>query len=136
VDTLLAVHGLSDSFAVAVGNNGAVVFTNDGSSWTPATAKPVGVGVNLLTVWVKSETEWWVGASNGRMYYTLNGGQTWTEKTFTGNGAGTVESIVFSTATEGWMAHTTATPRGRIFRSFDGGQSWVLTPESSSARCR
>jgi photosystem II stability/assembly factor-like uncharacterized protein len=133
VDRLLGVHGLSDTFAVAVGNNGTVIFTTDGTNWTPATAKPVGVGINLLTVWVKSETEWWVGTSNGRAYYTTDGGQIWHEQTFTGSGSGTVESIVFSTKSEAWLAHTTTTPHGRILRSFDGGQSWVVTPESSSA---
>ncbi len=133
VDNLLAVHGLSDSFAVAVGNNGAVIFTNDGESWTAAATRPVGVGVNLNTVWVKSEDEWWVGSSNGRVYYTLNGGTTWTEKTFSGSGAGVVYSIVFPTASEGFISHSTATPRARILRSYDGGQSWVLTPEESGS---
>ncbi len=132
VDRLLAVHGLSDTFAVAVGNNGAVVFTQDGASWTPATAKPVGVGVNLLTVWVKSASEWWVGTSNGKLYYTTNGGLTWHEKTFTGSGTGNVYSIVFPTASEGLISHSTTAPRARILRSYDGGQSWVLTPEESS----
>lgn len=133
VDRLLAVHGLSDSFAVAVGNNGAVVYTADGVNWTPAAAKPVGVAINLLTVWVKSESEWWVGTSNGRMYYTLDGGQTWTQRTFSGSGTGTVESIVFPTKSVGYMTHTTTTPRGRIFRTYSGGNTWVITPEESTA---
>lgn len=133
VDRLLAVHGLSDTFAVAVGNNGAVVYSEDGVLWSASAARPVGVNINLLTVWVKSESEWWVGTSDGRMFYTTDGGQIWTEKGFSGSGTGTVEALVFPTDSVGYMTHTTTTPHARIFRTYNGGYSWTLTPEESSA---
>lgn len=132
-DQLNCVHGLSSTFAVAVGNNGAVIYTEDGVTWKAATKRPVAVGINLNTVFVKSEKEWWVGSSGGSMYYTLDKGVTWTTKTFSGSAAGQVRDIVFATDSVGFMAHDTATPRARIFRTYDGGYSWNLIPESSGS---
>lgn len=130
-DKLVCVHGLSSDFAVAGGQNGSIIFTQDGASWTASPSTPVGVGVTINTVWVKSTTEWWVGCSNGSLYYTLNQGVTWIEATFSGSGAGSVESIVFPTKSVGFLAHTSATPKGRILKSIDGGHSWKLLPEKT-----
>jgi photosystem II stability/assembly factor-like uncharacterized protein len=132
VDDLLAVHGFSSDFVVAVGKNGAVIYTENGATFATAT-RPVGVGINLNTVWVKSETEWWVGASNGNLYYTLDSGTTWSTSAFSGSGAGSVHDIVFATGSVGYLSHATAAPRGRIFRTFDGGASWTATPEKTGA---
>lgn len=126
------VYAFSMDFAVAVGDNGVVAYTSNGENWSAAPTYPVGAGVTLNTVFVKSKTEWWVGSSAGRLYYTLNGGQTWTEKAFPGSGSGQVYDIEFSTDSVGWLSHATATPAGRILRSYDGGQSWNVTPESSA----
>lgn len=123
-------HGIGGQFVVIVGDNGAIVRTSNGVTFS-AVNSPVGIGVNLNAVWVKSESEWWVGTSTGKVYYTTNGGTTWTEKTFSGSGAGVVYDIKFSTDSVGYIAHTSATPRGRILRTINGGYSWTLTPEVS-----
>lgn len=131
VEDLLCVHGISAQFAIAGGENGQLVYTTDGVIWAEPTTTPVGIGININTVWAKSTTEWWVGCSNGRLYYTLNAGITWTEKSFSGSGSGAVESIVFPTKTVGFLSHTSTTPKGRILRSIDGGNSWKLVPEKT-----
>lgn len=125
------VHALDDEFAIAVGNAGAVLFTNTGIAWALAPTSPVGYGTNLLCCWAKSTTEWWVGSDDGHLYYTLNAGKTWTEKSFDGSGAGAVYDIKFSTKSVGWISHSTATPKGRILRTTNGGYTWKLTPEST-----
>jgi photosystem II stability/assembly factor-like uncharacterized protein len=130
-DNLWCVHGLSESFAVAGGDSGSIVFAADGITWAASPSSPVGVGVTVNTIWAKSETEWWVGTSNGHLYYTLNQGVTWTEKSFSGSGAGAVQDIVFSTNSVGYLSHTSATPKGRILRTIDGGNSWKLVPEKT-----
>lgn len=130
-DDLNAVHGLSAEFAVAVGNSGAVIYTENGTQWS-AVARPVGNGVHLRTVWVKNKNEWWIGTSTGRLYYTLNKGVTWTEQTFPGSGTGRVDSLVFAKDSIAFLAHATTVPRGRILRSYDGGRSWTVMPESGS----
>jgi len=126
------VHAISEDFAVAVGNSGVVLYTENGETFALATA-PVGVGVNLNCVFVKNESEWWVGTDAGSLFYTLDGGSTWTTKAFPGSGAGEVRDIEFSTDSVAWLAHDTATPAGRILRSYNGGYSWQIAPERAGA---
>ena len=132
VDDLFDVFALSSTFAVAVGENGAVIYTEDGSTWAVAPVSPVGFGVTLLCVHMKSQDEWWVGTDGGQAFYTLDQGASWAESTFPGSGAGRVDSIKFATDSIGYLAHATATPRGRILRTFDGGHEWVVLPESDA----
>ena len=60
---------------------------------------------------------------------SADSGATWTEKTFSGSGAGSVTDIHFVTDSEVVLSHITAAPLGRILRSYDGGYSWVVMPE-------
>lgn len=126
---LNAVHALNANFAVAVGNDGAVIVAEDGERWSVTPTNPIGPGTDLTSVWVKSKTEWWVTTSAGDLYYTLNGGETWTRKRFTGDGVGTAEAIVFATDSIAYLSHTTAAPLGRLLASFDGGNSWIVLPQ-------
>jgi len=126
-DDLNAVHALSSTFAVAVGNASAIVKTENGTAWEKVTP-PTPVSVNYNCVWVKSEKEWWIGASNGNLYYTTDGGQTWSTKAFSGSGAGQVRDIAFASDSVAYLAHDTATPKGRILESCDGGYSWTVAP--------
>jgi hypothetical protein len=51
---------------VAVGNTNAVAYTqNGGSTWTSLTGP--NVGVNLLTVSLRSQNEWWIGDAGGKL---------------------------------------------------------------------
>jgi photosystem II stability/assembly factor-like uncharacterized protein len=132
VDDLLKVHALSDVNALAVGNNGAVVYTEDGSTWTAAT-RPVGAGIHLNSGWMVDERTWYVVTSTGLMYYTLDKGVTWTQKSFPGSGSGVGYDIKFPTRSVGYMSHSTSTPRGRVLRTIDGGYSWAVLPESAGS---
>lgn len=129
-DNLLAIHALSSTFAVAVGVNGAVIYTTDGEVFA-ATNRPVGVGVNLNCVWCLDESVWFVGTSTGRLYYSIDAGDNWTEKSFPGSGSGVVYDISFSTRSVGYLAHATSAPAGRILRTYDGGYSWGIVPEGT-----
>ena len=121
-----------DKMCGVVGVRNAVIYTtNGGESWASVTGPAPGVALNC--VWMHSETEWFVGTAGGRLYYTRDSGTTWVEKTFSGSGAGQVRDIVFATPTVGYMAHDTATPAGRIFRSIDGGFSWYALPEGTGS---
>lgn len=133
VDVLNAVHGLSETFAVAVGNNGAVVYTTDGDNWASVTVDPVGGGTHLTGVAVRGESDWIVVTDAGSMYYSLDQGDSWTAKAFPGSGAaGTCRDIAFSNVSVGYLAHdVTATTRGRILRTYDGGYSWQVLPEGT-----
>lgn len=125
------VHAYSDDFVIAVGNGGAIVKAEDGTIFSAVTPSPVGVGVHFNTVWAKSETEWWIGGSDGNLRYTRNSGTLWTTKAFSGSGTGVVHDIAFSNDTVGYLSHATAGNVGRMFRTTNGGYDWVLMPEGS-----
>lgn len=130
-DVLNAVHGISETFAVAVGNNGAVIFTTDGETWGSVAVDPTGGGEHLTGVAVRGENDWVVVSNAGNMYYTLDQGETWTAKGFPGSGTGVCRDIVFATSSIGYLAHDTAAVRGRILRTYDGGYSWQVLPEGT-----
>jgi photosystem II stability/assembly factor-like uncharacterized protein len=129
-DQLLAVHGISKYFAVAVGINGRVIYTDNGTTWSAVT-RPVGAGVTINDVAVKGENEWLVVTDDGNLYYTLDKGTTWYSKSFPGSGSGNARAIAFSNQSIGFLSHDTTTPRARIFRTFDGGYSWIAIPEDT-----
>lgn len=130
VENLKAISGSDEFNLVAVGENNAVLFTNDGgTNWGSVTGPDVGVDLNAVAV--KSANVWLVGADDGKLFYTDDGGATWTEKGFPGSGSGHVRALSFATGAVGYMAHDTATPRGRILRTIDGGFSWYVLPEAA-----
>ena len=131
-DDLLQIHATSDSFFVAVGNAGAIVKSENGTTVAAVTPRPVGVGVNLNVIWIKENDskQWWIGGSDGNVRYTVNNGISWTASRFSGSGSGAVRDIAFSTKSVGYLSHSSATPVGRLFKTKDGGASWVLQPAS------
>ena len=132
-DNYLAVAALSDKFAVAVGNNGAVSVITDGSVVTAVTA-PVGATVNLNCVALKSTRDWIVGTSDGRVFYTDDGGETWSQlgdfplMTSTTS----VEAISFATDSVGFMS-TVASGRAVVLQTFDGGHTWYVLPQGAGS---
>lgn len=130
-EVLNDVHAIDDQNIVAVGaNNAVIVTTNGGDSWASVTGPNVGVALNAI--WMRTSLEWLVGDAGGQLWYTRDGGVSWTEKTFPGSGTGVIRDIVFSTPTVGYMAHSTAAPAGRILRTIDGGYSWYVLPEGTT----
>lgn len=129
VNDLLAVHAYSEDFAVAVGRNGAVVYTRDRYNWTASPSVPVGAAINLTTVWMRDEDEWIVGTSDGRLFHTINAGVSWTQKSLPGTTPAEINKIRFANKTIGYCSAKLATPRGRVYRTFDGGYSWTVIPE-------
>lgn len=119
-------HAYDEDNVLLVGNNNAVIYATDGVTFTAVTGP--APGVNLNCCWMRSATEWWIGAADGSLYYTLNRGTTWTEKAFPGSGAGEVRDIEFPTRQVGLIAHDTVTPAGRILKTIDGGYQWWIMP--------
>ncbi len=127
---LLSVHAYDMLNVVAVGESNAVVFSRNGGNTWAAIVGP-SVGVNLNTVWMRGPNEWIIGDAGGQLWYTLDAGANWTEKTFPGSGAGGIRDVHFANRTVGYMAHDTATPLGRVLRTVDGGHSWYVAPENN-----
>jgi len=121
------VHAIDKYFAVAVGDSDAVIYTENQSTWTDLTA--TGSGHNLSAVWIKSENDFLVGTGSGSLYYTLDKGTTWTEKTNLPGTYTDINDIAFSTDSVGYLTGVISGPRARILRTFDGGYSWTVLPE-------
>lgn len=132
VNDLKAIHGSDERTLVAVGVSNTVLYTTDGGlTWSSVTGPAPAVDLNA--VYVKSANEWIIGTNGGELYYTKDAGVTWTAKGFPGSGAGIVRDIKFATPSVGYLAHSTATPAGRILRTVDGGFSWYVLPEGTGS---
>ena len=108
---------------VAVGATGKVVVSNNrGLTWSLTTTDPSAT--TLTSVGVRSATEFWVGDSAGGMWYTLDGGVSWTTASVGVTLAG-VHDIVWATPEVGYIAATVAGPLGRLFATSNGGRSWM-----------
>lgn len=132
-EDLNAIDGVDQLNLVAVGDNNAVVHTtNGGATWELIVGPAVGVDLNC--VHMVDETTWWVGtAAPGKLFYTINAGVSWVEKTFSGSGQALsqVTDIEFSTPSVGYMTQNTGANVGRIFRTINGGYSWYVAPEGT-----
>lgn len=125
------IYAFSTEIVIAVGASNAVVFTLNGSTFQSVTGPAVGIALNC--VFARTEREWWIGTAGGKLFYTLDQGQHWTEKGFPGSGAGQVDDIEFASNQVGFMAHRTATPLGRILRTISGGNTWYVLPDGDSS---
>lgn len=113
-----------DDCIVAVGAAGTVIrSTNRGATFAATATAPTTSA--LVSGWVFSQKRIWAGAVNGYLWYTLDGGKSWTRKGFAGEGTGQVFDIVFATEEIGYMLNANATPTARLFVTLDGGQNWT-----------
>jgi hypothetical protein len=91
----------------------------------------VPAAVALQAVWLISETVWWVGADDGSVYYTIDGGTTWTAFADFPATLTTVEDIAFHNDSVGYITGAIAGPVGVILRTYNGGFSWTRMQEST-----
>lgn len=106
---------------VAVGNNNAILYSrNDGETFSTVTGPAVGIALN--TVDLVTENVWYVGAANGKSYFTIDGGVTWTEMT-PDAAINVVNRIRFVDEMVGYMAVQVG-GSSRIYRTADNGYSW------------
>lgn len=106
---------------VAVGaSNAVIVSDNDGDTWTLVTGPAVGVALN--TVEVVTANIWYIGAANGKSFYTTNGGDTWVEMT-PDSSITVVNKIRFVDEIVGYMV-VTLSASVRLYRTADNGNTW------------
>jgi photosystem II stability/assembly factor-like uncharacterized protein len=123
------IHGTDELNITAVGASNAVLNTNNGGfAWIGYTGPDVGVKLNCIAM--RTPFEWFVGADDGTLWYTRDGGVNWGASAFSGSGTGHVLALAFSNTMVGYMAHQTAAPAGRMFRTVDGGNAWYALPEA------
>lgn len=117
------------STGYAVGDNNAFIYTTNGEDWYARTGP--AVGVNLLSVAVNDQGHVFVGANDGNLYRSEDGGLNWLDPD--GNagawrsfGTGTVDYVEFDEDTGyfGLLIFNNPTPLGSIYTSINGGATW------------
>lgn len=125
------IHGVGTSIIVSVHNNNVIQFsTNGGNSFQLATTT-AGLngpesGANLTAVFVRSRYVWYVGTNTGKLWYTTNGGSTWSQRTLPNQSAiSVVNDIKFSVPRQehGVIAVEQA-GAGKVYRTITGGREW------------
>lgn len=123
---LARIHGQGDVI-MAAGATGIVVrSTNRGQSWSTLPTIPASVSLTALDV--RDSNRVWVGASNGAVYYTLDGGNNWTLVTLAGTPSA-INDIVFVNDEIGWVAGIESGVAG-LWYTPNGGSDWS-TPNAS-----
>jgi hypothetical protein len=128
VAVLNAVYGLSEEFAVAVGNDGAIIVINNDLA-SSLTTTPIAIGEDIISVFVKNRKEWFIGTASGNFWYTLDGGETWTQKVLDGSPTA-VTAIDMPTASVMYVSATVSTG-GTVYLSINGGQSFERLPSDT-----
>lgn len=128
-DDLKDIDGFDMDRVMAVGDNGAVVYTLNGATWVEAENSPVGP-TNLAAVAFRTKNEVWVGGDAGSAFYTQDWGRRWYEKELPG-GLVEVTAIVWATETVGFIAGIDAVGHAKILRTINGGFSFYVMPEAS-----
>jgi hypothetical protein len=127
---LLRIHGTQDGTTLLATGRGSttIVSTNSGQTWGTTVTNVSAVALDVGAALVLDSLRYWVGTLNsGRLFYTLNGGQTWIEKTFSGSGSGNLYDIVAATNEVIYFSHSTNTPTARLFATWDGGADFTNT---------
>lgn len=113
------------SLIVATGASGAIIYsTNSANAWASIPASPSWGTPTVQAVDVVGGNIIWVGSSGGQIFASLDRGNSWAEYQFTGYGSGSVDDIYFVTPYEAYFLHTTSGNVGRIFRTYNGGNTW------------
>lgn len=123
------ISGDGEDTIVIVGFAATVITSlNRGATFATTITSPgsPGVGTNSLqALAVIDDQRYWVGSSQGYLFYTITSGETWVQSRFSGDQAGVIYDIIFPTREVGFISHSTATPTARIFATWNGGNSWT-----------
>ena len=122
---LYFITGADERNLFAGGVADAMLKSSDGGlSWSLVTA--TGSGDTIVSGAVITKKKFWVGTNFGRLWFTNDGGTTWTQRRFSGDQSGTVTGIGFANRLVGFMLHNTTAPVGRVFYTINGGWNWEL----------
>ena len=129
-NNLQAVDAFNTKLVVAVGASNTVLYSEDGVAFQSVTGPDVSGSPTLTTVAIRTANEWWVGTDDGKVWYTTNKGESWTQHE--GITVGTeVHKIVWASKTVGYIA-IEASSGGRLWRTISGGNTWYIAPEGSA----
>ena len=119
----IAMYSLQLGYCV--GDTNTFLYTTNGSEWNARTGP--AVGADLLSVTVNDKGHVFVGADDGILYVSEDGGVTWETPARRDFGAGTISWIAFDVTRRYFGAlvwNDAGTGVGTLYRSIDGGATW------------
>jgi photosystem II stability/assembly factor-like uncharacterized protein len=113
-----------DETLYAVGANSTVLISQDrGDTWAASVGTVPTTTATIQAVAVLDKYRAWVGSSSGRVFATIDGGETWREKVIAS--AAAVQDIQFATDEVGYISYTVAGPTGGLLATWNGGADWA-----------
>ena len=127
------VHFADENYGVAGGAADIIAVTTDGGiTWNAAT--PTGSGDDILCCWQHDKNRIWLGTDEGSLYFSRDGGVTWTERTgWAGSGVGDVTGMSWYDDHYGFICSDTAAPVGTVLRTINGGYDWEAIDTPTNA---
>jgi hypothetical protein len=125
IETTNAIHATGQTLVTVHNNNKLLVSQNLGLTFTVETGP--NAGVNLTSVFVRGAKWFIVGDAQGKLWYTQDGGLTWTQTLLPDQGNLTrIDDIQFSPdfSEVGALAVRTSSA-GYVYRTVTGGRIWA-----------
>ena len=132
--TVQNLHGVTfygEKYGLAFGANNTILKTIDGNVWSVVTGPAGQAAVTVNTGGVLSKYRLWIGFNDGKLYYSHNGGTTWTRRQgWQGDGTGSIVRMDWYDMFFGAFCWDDATGYGWVFVTLDGGYNWrrIATP--------
>ena len=130
-EDLLAIAVYSGTHVVAVGKNGAIVYSVNGESFNASPTTPVSSGTDITAVAMRVSGEWLIGTSDGKMYITYDSGRHWTQIYLPGATPSAIKDVVWQGESVGYVS-AVVNGTGRIYRTLDAGRTWMIEPATSA----
>lgn len=133
ITTYSGIHFCDELYGIAGSLADVIVMSDDGGQ-TWAAVAPTGGAGDILCAFRLDKNRAWVGDDDGKLWFTNNGGTTWTQRTgWTGSGTGDVTAIKFANEYQGFMVHNAGGGgAGTVLHTTDGGFNWdaLTTPDN------
>jgi hypothetical protein len=128
-----AIHFADENVGFAVGAGNAILRSLDGgTSWASITGATAQSAVDILCCFCLDRNRIWLGYDDGELWFAEDGGAagnaSWTQRSFTGSGAGDVMDVKFMNEHVGYILTNGATPANGLNYShytIDGGYTWI-----------
>ena len=122
-NNLTRIHGGAGVLLAVGASNTILKSTNRGVSWAATAA---GVTGTHSAVAVNGALVYYVGTldTTGKVWYTEDGGASWTELVLPGAALAGIQDIVFATSEAGYIAATRTGPTAALFATVYGGALW------------
>jgi hypothetical protein len=114
---VVGISGYDDDNLMAIYTGGEVAVTSDGSTWSAVTVSGLttATGIEMISTY----SAWAVGAEG--MFYTIDGGTTWSQRN-----AYAIGAIDFLNEMFGMAVGSAA--NGLVYMTIDGGYDWQALP--------